>query len=208
MSRRRSLWFTQYTLLLCMHARALSRRPRAATDACAIVFSRVYFATPSTHNTTDTVTLRKYDRPSRHASQPDGACKEAHTNSTPTTEPLVPRGIIAHDTETITTARTRQLTYSLRRHRSAPCRNICPMMRRAGWKQPSIIMPRPVSRPPDEHHTTTMNNHARIQWVGSRPGGRTNRRTRERMTCMGAATNVYTQRKVRSQSASGLNHMQ
>ena len=63
----------------------------------------------------------------------------------------------------MTTARTRQLTYRLRRHRPAPCRNICPMGR-AGWKQPSIIMPRPVSRPPGQHHTTTMNNHARIQW--------------------------------------------
>ena len=44
--------------------------------------------------------------------------------------------------------------------------------------------------------------------VGGWDGGRSNRRPRERKTCMGAATNENTQRKVRSRSASGLNHMQ
>ena len=143
----------------------LPRRSRAASGTCAIVFSRANFATPHMHSTTDTVTSRKYDRPSRHCHQPDGACKEPHTNTIPTTV-LLPRGIIARGTVTMTTTRTRQLTYNLRRHRPAPCRHICPMMRRAGWEQPSIIMPRPVSRPPDQDHTTTMNNHARNQWVG------------------------------------------
>ena len=41
-TRRPSVWVTQYTLAAavhaCMHARALPRRSRAASDACAIVF--------------------------------------------------------------------------------------------------------------------------------------------------------------------------
>ena len=136
-----------------------------------------------TDSTTDTVTSRKSTTDRRHtASQPDGACKQTHTNTTPRTAPLVPRGIIAHHTVTMTTARTRQLTYRLRRHRPAPCRNICPMGR-AGWKQPSIIMPRPVSRPPDQHHTTTMNNHARIQWVGWRTNEQTSARKKDVHGC-------------------------
>ena len=159
------------------------------------------------HSTTDTVTSRKSTTDRRHiASQPDGACKQSHTNTTPRTAPLVPRGIIAHHTVTMTTARTPQLTYSLRRHRPGPCRKICPMGR-AGWKQPSIIMPRPVSPAagPTPHNN---DEQSCTHPVGGWDGGRSNRRPRERKTCMGAATNENTQRKVRSRSASALNHMQ
>ena len=127
---------------------------------------------------------KEYDRPSPHC-QPAGRCMQANSHQ--------------HNTQNGTASATRhhcaphgddddgtnysQLTYSLRRHRPAPCRNICPMGR-AGWKQPSIIMPRPVSRPPDQHHTTTMNNHARIQWgVGWRTNEQTSARKKDVHGC-------------------------
>ena len=160
-----------------------------------------------TDSTTNTVTSRKSTTDRRHtASQPDGACKQTHTNTTPRTAPLVPRGIIAHekgDDDDGTNSPTNLLPApppagTMQKHLSDGARRMEAAINHHAASGQQAAGPTPHNN--DEQSCT----HP----VGGGDGGRSNRRPRERKTCMGAATNENTQRKVRSRSASGLNQMQ
>ena len=160
-----------------------------------------------TDNTTDTVTSRKSTTDRRHtASQPDGACKQTHTNTTPRTATAsatrhhcAPHG----DDDDGTNSPTNLLAApppagTVQKHVSDGARRMEAAINHHAASGQQAAGPTPHNN--DEQSCT----HP----VGGWDGGRSNRRPRERKTCMGAATNENTQRKVRSRSASGLNYMQ